>query len=131
MSKYIFEYGKTYNRNDNKMIFKSKYTVVYENKTYYYCKANGTDELKRITKSDVDTANYGYFSSQKDISDIQAELEKQLKMCEIARLKEVIVQNEAHINWRKREIENMQKELESSKTRLEKLESEINVKEIK
>lgn len=47
-------------------IHKSKYTVVYENKTYYFCKESGSDELIKIEKRDVkDTysgEDYGYFS---------------------------------------------------------------------
>lgn len=32
-----------------------KLTVVYENKTYYYCKASGSDDLEKFTKERVDT----------------------------------------------------------------------------
>ena len=53
-------------------IHKSKYTVVYENKTYYYCKENGSDMLIHVSKSRVKDKysgeDYGHFSCDIDLS---------------------------------------------------------------
>ena len=46
MSKFIFDYQTI----DVKAPYKNKYTVVYENKTNYYCKVTGSDELKSFSK---------------------------------------------------------------------------------
>jgi flagellar motility protein MotE (MotC chaperone) len=64
MSKHIYECEKSY--YDSKPI-KNQYTVVYENKTYYYCKVNGTDELKHFTKANEDKIDFrGCFWSIND-----------------------------------------------------------------
>lgn len=51
MSKYIYEYEETIHTNDP---IKNQYTILYENKSYYYCKVNGSDYLKVFTKSEED-----------------------------------------------------------------------------
>lgn len=92
MSKYIWEYlydsGAAGGCN--------KYTVVYDNKTYYYCKVNGTDELKKISKEFVYDGSTRYFLSK------SPELDKNVKgfetRREIARLKDKIISCDSCIN---------------------------------
>lgn len=49
-------------------IEKDKYTVVYENNSYYYCKVHGTDKLLELDKTTVKTVynvgGIGYFSCE-------------------------------------------------------------------
>ena len=53
--------SKTIWRFDNRSLYGKisldKFTVVYENKTYYYCKVSGSDELERLLKEIVETSN--------------------------------------------------------------------------
>lgn len=65
MSKKIWEYN-TY--NDASPLV--KYTVVYENKTYYYCKVSGTDDLRKFEKSNVETNDRYLVTSGEESSDV-------------------------------------------------------------
>lgn len=47
MNKFIFEFK---NECSCKEPCKNQYRIVYENKTFYYCKVNGTDELIKFHK---------------------------------------------------------------------------------
>lgn len=50
MSKYLWEYISEHDVPAHC----NKYTVVYENKSFYYYKVNGTDELKRTAKNNIE-----------------------------------------------------------------------------
>lgn len=82
MTKYIYEFKKA--GYDSKEACKNKYTVVYENKSFYYCKVNGRDTLETFIKHRENVRNYeGDFWSTNDFDVDEAvkhfNLEKQTK----------------------------------------------------
>ena len=54
MGKFLWEVTT----GNNRELVKNKYTIVYENKSFVYCKVNGTDELKRFYQNKVDNSDF-------------------------------------------------------------------------
>ena len=115
MAKYIYELKL----NKNELLNKDKFTVVYENKTYYYCKINGTDELRAIKKEHItsDFVNinlqlYKHFYTTSDIDVIDFKglekiQEERKKQKQIKSLESEILKLEEVLNFRKDEMTKM------------------------
>lgn len=66
MPKYIYEYNIT----APKIAYSNQMTIVYENKTYYYCKVNGTGQLYSVPKNQVDTGGRFFTSTKQEYAEI-------------------------------------------------------------
>lgn len=78
MSRKIYEF-KVMGYYEN-IFCKCEYTIVYENKTFYYCKENGTDLLKYFYKTQENSkALDGGFWSTADFEINKALEEQKLK----------------------------------------------------
>lgn len=89
MSKKIYEF-----RNGE---ITAKYTVVYENKTRYYCKVNGTDQLDFFLKKSVKEPIPGIkgFPNYHDcvlVTEDQNSKEKFKESLELAKFKRLLIQ---------------------------------------
>lgn len=60
-NRYIWEFG-TNTLNP----YIQKYVVIYENKSFYYCKISGSDELTRFRKPDVESKWWIVISSEQE-----------------------------------------------------------------
>lgn len=116
MSKTIFEY----NINQYGQPYKGRFTIVYENKTYYYCKVNGTDVLKEINKDLVNTPSSIYFTDDCDKT-ISLSLQRKSITCEIARLQDARRRVQENIEYYRTGEENSLKELSKIDSQLSEL----------
>jgi len=119
MNQYIWEYDKNYDG----LAYCVKHIVVYENKTYYYCKRNGIDRLTEINKESVGTPNSKYFLTKNpnlDKETKQFALEK-----EIARLKEEIAACDRISNQYSGWAEESRKKKQITQTILESLTKQL------
>jgi hypothetical protein len=117
MAKKIYEFKKVgYN---SKEPCKNVYAVVYENKTYYYCKVNGRDELEMFRKErENKRSGNGEFWNTDDF-----DVNEALQIMKQQKKKEDLNYIETRINYAKRELEALEKEKEL----LESLKSNMNV----
>lgn len=120
MSQHIWEYGINYRGEP----YKNKYTIVYDNKTYYYCKDNSVDELKQIRKSRVDNkseTNPAYVTTE-----IESKIYKEsLLKLEIEKLKCDITCDESTISNYKTNIITLGKSLDVNRRKLNGLQDQL------
>lgn len=100
---------------------KSQYTVIYENKEYYYCKVNGSDELKRFRKSEEDV--YRWYSNIIGYSLSDFDMNALIKQNEDKN-------NVDKIEEAKKKVARKRQELKIAKKELEMLEAKININDI-
>ena len=100
---------------------KSQYTVVYENKEYYYCKVNGSDKLECFKKSDEDI--YRWYSKTIGYSLNDFDMNVLIKQNEDKN-------NADKIEEAKKKVARKKQELKIAKKELEMLEAKININEI-
>jgi len=126
MIKYIYEVAR--NCYDV-VIGKNKHTVVYENKKYYYCKVNGSDELKQIIKERVDDDRYKrFFSKSQDTEIYDKELEETLRNKTIAKLNRDIKMYESQLIQMSENITRLNRSIESNRIQVAKFEKERDIK---
>jgi hypothetical protein len=110
----IYEFKKT--GYDSKEPCKNVYTIVYENKSYYYCKVNGCDELQAFRKESENKRNYnGEFWSTDDF-----DVNEAFQIMKDKKKKDDLHYIDTKISYAKRELEQLLKEkelLESLKTK--------------
>jgi len=100
MQKCIYELTQDYEGRP----IKNKYVVVYENKTYFYCKVYGDDELIAVIKSDIDTFIdlYGdkYYYSLEDfnVNDKFEYFGKSKKERDLLQMEDTIKHQEDYLN---------------------------------
>jgi hypothetical protein len=103
MAKYIYELKATGFSGDK--LCKNQYTVVYENKTYYYCKVNGRDELERFLKDSENKMKYnGEFWSLNDF-----DINEALKQQRLKNQQDSLVSVNSRISYIQREMEQLLK----------------------
>ncbi len=90
MIKYIYEYEIT--SNPKSIAYSNQMTVVYENKTYYYCKVNGTDYLRNILKTNVNTGDRYFTTKQANYDELIKQQEK-YRLEKKAKFLQQVVQN--------------------------------------
>ena len=120
MSQHIWEYGRNYRGEP----YKNKYTIVYDNKTYYYCKDNSVDELKQIEKSRVDNkseTNPAYVTTEIESKSYKESLLK----FEIEKLKCDITCDESSINNYKTTITMVERRIDGNRRRLNGLQDQL------
>jgi hypothetical protein len=114
MSKCIYEYST----NWDDIPFKNKYTVVYENKTYCYCKVNGDDTLKIIDKTCIgDDKQYSFVDKKIDI-------EQATKTKELHKLNKAINQCKNSIDFYHNQIIIEESKLQHYTDKLKKMKGE-------
>lgn len=110
---------------DTKRGVKNKYPVVYSNKTLYYCKQYGCDELERFYKNRCISSEkyysileknkdfYGtiFVDSDDDVQILEIPKETILKI-EIEDLEKKLAIQENALNYYKKEIQRAQKHIE-------------------
>ena len=109
MEKYLWEIEK----DKNDMPCKNKYTIVYENATYVYCKVGGMDELRQFSKEKIGKQNSnGSYLLTYDGNAVNKEfLDRQKQEAEIRKLKRDIGYRETSIDMANRTIQRSEKEL--------------------
>lgn len=100
---------------------KSQYTVIYENKVYYYCKVNGCDELERFKKSEEGIFKWSHRTIGYSLTDFDMN----------ALIKQNEDKNNADkIEEAKKKVARKRQELKIAEKELEMLEAKININDI-
>lgn len=113
---------------DTKLNEKNKYPIVYSNKTYYYCKQYGSDELVRFRISYCKPIEYFYQAYQRDgyfCGNLFAPAGKEVDIPKLP--EEIVLKNE--INTLVKQLESLEKSRNSFIKSIDDLKESVVFKE--